>query len=273
MCWVPGKRNCVPISNSRPCIDSLDDNLTSATAQNLFHGTNISILQPFAVPISSPPFQLNTFKVDRCTTPPESFTEIRLILEVKPEPPQHTSFTASGNQITSVLNEADTWLVVFRKDPEENTRTHFAAFYSHQVILPIKTGSQLLMLMPEPTTAPATVRHAVNIVHPESQSMPDFHHHWWSTSICDQKTAPVDVSNWIRGHSMAGIPLVGGMGDAPSPDPMIFFEPPPPIHPSKLMPPMGHTHNLKMKPPHLKNPFTHRNMKHLSIKWLLEKAH
>ena len=67
---------------------------------------------------------------------------------------------------------------------------------------------------------------------------------------------------------MAGIPLVGGMGDAPSPDPMIFFEPspPPPIHPSKLMPPMGHTHNLKMKPPHLKNPFTHRNMKHLSIK-------
>ena len=26
---------------------------------------------------------------------------------------------------------------------------------------------------------------------------------------------------------MAGIPLVGGMGDVPSPDPVIFFEPPP----------------------------------------------
>ena len=30
---------------------------------------------------------------------------------------------------------------------------------------PIKTGRHLLSLVPEPVTAPATVRHAVNIVH------------------------------------------------------------------------------------------------------------
>ena len=35
---------------------------------------------------------------------------------------------------------------------------------------PIETGSQLLLLIPEPVKAPATVRHAVNIVHSESQS-------------------------------------------------------------------------------------------------------
>ena len=38
-------------------------------------------------------------------------------------------------------------------------------------MLPIKTGSHLLPLIPEPVTAPATVRHAVNIVHQITQKV------------------------------------------------------------------------------------------------------
>ena len=87
-------------------IDNLDHNLISATAQNSFHGTAISIFQHYAVPISFPPFQLNTTKADRCTklSLPEFFTKIRPTLEVKPEPPQHASLTVSGNQTKSVPN-------------------------------------------------------------------------------------------------------------------------------------------------------------------------
>ena len=71
----------------------------------------------------------------------------------------------SNNQTKSVLIEADTWLAVLGKDPEENAGTHFSVFYSHQAMSPIKTGSHLLLLIPERDTAPATVRHSVNIVH------------------------------------------------------------------------------------------------------------
>ena len=147
-------------------IENLDHNLTSATAQSSFHGTTISICQHSAVPISSLPFWLNTTKADRCTkvSLPESFNKIKPTPEVKPEPSQHTSLTVSSNQIKSVLNEACTWFTVLGKHLEENTRTHFSAFYSHQAMSPIKTGSHLPLLIPEPVTAPVTVRHAVNIV-------------------------------------------------------------------------------------------------------------
>ena len=74
----------------------------------------------------------------------------------------------SSNQTKSVLNEADTWLAVLGKDPEENTRTHFSAFYSHQGMSPIKIGSHLPQ---EPVTAPATVRHTVNIVYKITQKV------------------------------------------------------------------------------------------------------
>ena len=51
------------------------------------------------------------------------------------------------------------------KKSEENARAHFTAFYSHQAMPPIKTGSLLPPLIPEPVTALATVRHAVKFVH------------------------------------------------------------------------------------------------------------
>ena len=70
-----------------------------------------------------------------------------------------------------MLNEADTSLAVLGKDPKESTRTHFSVFYSHQAISPIKTGSHQLPLIPEPVTAPAAVRHAVNIVHKITQNV------------------------------------------------------------------------------------------------------
>ena len=76
----------------------------------------------------------------------------------------------SNNQ-KSLLNESNTWLAVLGKDSEENTRTHFSAFYSHQAMPPIKTGSHLLPLIPEPVKAPATLRRAVNIVHKISQNV------------------------------------------------------------------------------------------------------
>ena len=154
-------------------IDNIDHNLTSATAQSLFHGTTISIFQDCAVPISSPPFRLNTTKAYWCTklSLPESFTEIRPTLEFKAETPKLTSLTVSGNQKTSVLNEADTWLAVLGKAPEENIKTHFSAFYSHGAMLPINTGSLLLPLIPEPVTVSAIGRHAVNIVHKITQKV------------------------------------------------------------------------------------------------------
>ena len=139
----------------------------------MFHGTTISIIQHFVVPISSPPFRLNTTKADRCTklSLPEFFPEIRPTPEVKPKSPRHTSLTVSGNQTKSMLNGSDTWLVVLGKDPEKNTRTQFSAFYLHQAMSPIKTGSHLLLLIPEPVKAPATLRRAVNIVHKISQNV------------------------------------------------------------------------------------------------------
>ena len=97
MCGVLGKRNCMPISNSILCIDNLDHNLTSTAAQDSFHETTISKLQHSAVPVSPPPFWLNTTKADRCTTLPESFAKIRPAPEVPPEPSQHISFTVNGN--------------------------------------------------------------------------------------------------------------------------------------------------------------------------------
>ena len=51
------------------------------------------------------------------------------------------------------------------KKSEENAKAHFTAFYSHQAMPPIKTGSYLPPLIPEPVTALATVRHAVKFVH------------------------------------------------------------------------------------------------------------
>ena len=81
------------------------------------------------------------------------------------------SLTVSGNQIKSVLNEADTWLAVLGKNPEDNARTLFSAIYSHQAMSPIKTGSHLLPLIAEPVTAPATVRYAVNIVNKITQKV------------------------------------------------------------------------------------------------------
>ena len=51
-----------------------------------------------------------------------------------------------------MLNEVDTWLSVLGKDPEENTRTHISAFYSHQAMSAIKTGRLFLSLIPEPVT-------------------------------------------------------------------------------------------------------------------------
>ena len=229
--------------------DNLDHNLTSATAQSSFHGTTISMLQYSAVPISFPPFRLNTTKAHRCTKLllPESFTEIRPTPEVKKklygpflwtgfnclkaratsrrqftfyhkvpriswysfyrpwederlsrpwshpvvlntgpldwessaltarpllhEPPQHTSLIVTDNPTKSMLNEVYTWLAVLGKDPDKNKRIHFSAFYSNQAMSPIKNGSHLLPLIPEPVTAPATVRHAANIVHKITQKV------------------------------------------------------------------------------------------------------
>ena len=124
-------------------INNLDHNLTYATAQSSLHGTIISIFQHAAVLTSSPPFQLNINIADRCTKLllPESFIEIRPTAEVKPDFSQHISLTVSGNKTKSVLNKADTWLAVLRKDTEENRRTHFSAFYSYQAMSPIKLAA------------------------------------------------------------------------------------------------------------------------------------
>ena len=70
-----------------------------------------------------------------------------------------------------MLNEVYTWLAVLGKDPDKNKRIHFSAFYSNQAMSPIKNGSHLLPLIPEPVTAPATVRHAANIVHKITQKV------------------------------------------------------------------------------------------------------
>ena len=47
----------------------------------------------------------------------------------------------------------------------------FQTFTHTRSCLQQKTGSHLLPLIPEPVTAPATVRHAVNIVHKITQKV------------------------------------------------------------------------------------------------------
>ena len=57
---------------------------------------------------------------------------------------------------------------------------------------PLKTGSHLLLLIPEPDTAPAIVRHSVNIVH---KINPD-------QIFIITGDQPVYAINWIRGHGV-----------------------------------------------------------------------
>ena len=104
-----------------------------------------------------------------------------------------------------MLNEVDAWLAVLRKDPEDNTRTHFSVFYSHQVMSPITTSSHLLPLKPETITAPATVKHGVNIGHKIIQKVNPRQISVITgdqTMYVNSKIAPVDVPNEIQGYSM-----------------------------------------------------------------------
>ena len=123
--------------------------------------------------MSSPLFRFKNTNGERYTklSLPETFNEIRPTPEVEPESSQHTSLTVSSNHTKSVLNEADTRLTALGKDSEENTRTHFLDFFSNQAMSSIKPGSLLLLLIPEPVTAPAIVKHAVNVVHKITQKV------------------------------------------------------------------------------------------------------
>ena len=56
------------------------------------------------------------------------------------------------------MNEGDTLLTEIVKEPEEKLRKNFSGFYSDQYMCPTKTSINLLSLIHEPVTAPATVR-------------------------------------------------------------------------------------------------------------------
>ena len=96
---------------------------------------------------------------------PESFTEIRPTAEAKSEPPQNARVRSNCFNHSSIKHECDSWLEILGTNPEGDIKTHFAAFYSAIAEQPTKCSSHLLPLIPEPVTAPATVRHAVNIIH------------------------------------------------------------------------------------------------------------
>lgn len=87
----------------------------------------------------------------------------------------------------------------------EDIETDFSVFYSHQVMSPIIASSHLLPLITETITAPATVRHGVNIgqkniqkVNPDQISVITGDEPVYANS----KIAPVDVPNEIQGYSM-----------------------------------------------------------------------
>ena len=66
---------------STAAIDNLDQNLTYAIVQSLFHGTLISIFQHSAVPIFSPPFWLNTTKADKIDAQNYHFQNLSLKID------------------------------------------------------------------------------------------------------------------------------------------------------------------------------------------------
>ena len=152
-------------------IDNVDHNPTSSTSETSFHGTTISVFQHADVPVTPKMLSIEHFTSGRFERLklPKSYTEIKPTRGGKPEPPPHiepqptsTSLLPSFNP---VYEEATSWIEKLAKNPESpEERMSFSAFYSVQANPPNSTSSNLLPLIPEPVTAPATVRHATKIV-------------------------------------------------------------------------------------------------------------
>ena len=152
-------------------IDNVDHNPTSSTSETSFHGTTISVFQHANVPVTAKMLSFEHFTSGRSERLklPESYTEIQPTRAGKPEPPPQiepqttsTSLLSSGKP---VYEEATAWLEKLARNPDSpEERMSFSAFYSAQANPPNSTSSNLLPLIPEPVTAPATVRHATKVV-------------------------------------------------------------------------------------------------------------
>ena len=149
-------------------IDNLDHNPSSATADSSFHGTTISVFQHADYHLSLPSFRVDVNNSGRRKQSklPVSHTNIQPTVSGKPEPPVSSEidpdlFFLDG----SASAHPNEWLLKLATEPEDaKDQMSFSAYFSRTSDIVFKTSSHLLPPITEPVTAPATVRHAANMV-------------------------------------------------------------------------------------------------------------